>query len=48
MLDSNVVAILVPNLGDSQWYIRESAALVLAELAKHSAHSDPGAMPTLT
>jgi hypothetical protein len=42
MLDLNVIAVLIANLGDS-----ESAAQALVELAKHGAHSDAGAMQTL-
>jgi HEAT repeat protein len=48
-LDSNVVAMLITNLGDtgSEWRARKSAAEALTELAKHGAHSDPGATQTL-
>jgi hypothetical protein len=48
MLDANVVGILIENLGQSDWHFRQSTAQALAKLAKHGAHSDPGAMQRFT
>ena len=47
MLDSNVVATLVTNLGYERLSARRPAARALAELAKHGASSDSEAMQTL-
>jgi hypothetical protein len=47
LLDRNAVAMLITNLGDSDWFVRGSAGEALAQLAKHGTQSDLGAMRTL-
>ena len=47
MLDSNLIAILVTKLFDSNENVCQLAAQAMAELAKHGASSDPGSMQTL-